>query len=155
MVRDIGGECERGHVIVCGVNSGLYSPLAADCHAEANAVAESAAFGWSLLDATCYVSKTPCRNCFSLLAVAGVARIVMPNAYPGSRGKQDMSQDWVARELGMECTVVRCTEERISRRERLARETRDWERIRGVREQKKMEPEERARYNLQMFSEDA
>nr|ADD95862.1 hypothetical protein [uncultured organism MedDCM-OCT-S12-C54] len=132
-VRD-GAAKDQGSVIVCGVNSGLYSPLKADCHAEANAIAESAASGWPLRGATCYVSKPPCNHCFSLLAVSGIARIVSAGPF-GAVGS--VKQELVAQQLGIECSVVRCTDERRERRERLSSAVRDWDRVATIRERKK------------------
>ena len=101
-VEDGAAKRQQGKVLVCGVNSwfyrceyacargveinlttktacSVYSPERADCHAEANAIAESAAHGLALHGASCYVSKPPCRRCFTLLAVAGIAHIVSPD----------------------------------------------------------------------------
>ncbi len=45
------------------------------CHAEANAVANAARAGTSLLGCTAYISLPPCSNCALLLAQAGIVRI--------------------------------------------------------------------------------
>ena len=148
----------QGRIIAVGVNSGLYSHSAADCHAEANVVAESAGLGWPLRGSTCYVSKPPCNQCFSLLSVVGVARIVTPGGPPDYTSKKScvLGQSTVAAELGIEYVVVPCSTERIERRERLAAENRDWDRVYALRERKSAHGSqiELAMANLRSFSAD-
>lgn len=149
---------QSGDVIVCGVNTGLFTPMQADCHAEANAVAESATHGWALRGATAYVSKPPCDRCFALLAVNGVARIVTTPAAAADHqpSKWASAQSSVERELGIVRCHVPCTDERRERRERLAAGVRDWERVRWLRHVRSVaavDPDAGRRLNLLSFSE--
>ena len=50
-------------------------------HAEQNALAQAARRGVSILDATVYVSMTPCRTCAMLLINSGIVRIVAEKKY--------------------------------------------------------------------------
>lgn len=50
-------------------------------HAEANAVADAARRGVSLLGSTAYVTALPCWNCFKLLVQAGIKRVVYDEPY--------------------------------------------------------------------------
>ena len=50
-------------------------------HAETNAITQAARNGVEVRGATVYVTATPCRACFSLLANSGVCRIVVGEAY--------------------------------------------------------------------------
>jgi len=50
-------------------------------HAERNAVANAARAGVSTMDATAYVTHTPCWDCIKHLAAAGVKRIVYRMEY--------------------------------------------------------------------------
>jgi deoxycytidylate deaminase len=45
-------------------------------HAEENAIANASALGVSTSGATCFVTHSPCWNCFRLLAQAGLKEIV-------------------------------------------------------------------------------
>lgn len=50
-------------------------------HAEANAVAQSAARGAAVAGATLYVTTYPCFTCFKLVANAGIRRVVYASEY--------------------------------------------------------------------------
>jgi dCMP deaminase len=50
-------------------------------HAEANAVAQAAKTGTNVAGATCYVTASPCFNCFKQLVGAGIKRIVCGEFY--------------------------------------------------------------------------
>lgn len=119
-----------GHVLICGANSWLLRPDASDCHAEANAIAESAALGLCLAGATCYVSKEPCKDCFKLLAIAGIKRIVAPGPMESRLQKHVIG-------LGISEVVVNDTKKRKERRERLASKVRDWAQVYQLRYEKK------------------
>merc|ERR1711985_147451 len=82
---------KQGKVLASGVNccltefkrmghgkTGKFGRLGPDCHAEANAVAESAMLGTPLLGASCYVTMPPCLTCYTLLAASGIREIIMP-----------------------------------------------------------------------------
>ena len=151
-------RAQSGEIVVCGVNSGLFVPMQADCHAEANAIAESAAHGWPLRGATAFVSKPPCDRCFALLAVVGVARIVTTpvSATDHQACAKASAQGAVEREVGIARCHVPCTDERRERRERLAAGGRDWERVRWLRRVRSIaaaDPAAGRRLNLQGFSE--
>lgn len=50
-------------------------------HAEVNAVVAAAAVGTPTQEADCYVTASPCWNCFKLLGNAGIRRIVYGEQY--------------------------------------------------------------------------
>ena len=103
---------QLGEVLLCTINSPLFGAHRSDCHAEANAIAASAARGFALRGVSCYVTRAPCVNCYKLLASAGIARIIAPNAMDSSDCVASAS------ELGIECIAVRDSDERAQRRER-------------------------------------
>lgn len=53
-------------------------------HAEANAIAQAARFGHSVLGATLYCTLAPCLICFKLLVAAGINRILYEASYDES-----------------------------------------------------------------------
>lgn len=54
-------------------------------HAEANALVQAARHGVRIEGADCYVTASPCWECFKLLANAGVKRIVFGEFYRDER----------------------------------------------------------------------
>jgi dCMP deaminase len=68
----------------------------ATIHAEANAIIQAARNGVGIEGATCYVTSSPCWNCFKMLANCGIVRIVYGEFY-----RDDRIRD-VARRLGVE-----------------------------------------------------
>ncbi|MCS7182867.1 MAG: dCMP deaminase family protein [Thermoanaerobaculum sp.] len=54
-------------------------------HAEANALIQAARHGVRIEGADCYVTASPCWECFKLLANAGVRRIVFAEFYRDER----------------------------------------------------------------------
>jgi dCMP deaminase len=72
----------------------------ATIHAEANAVIQAARNGVMINDAQCYVTASPCWNCFKILSNAGVRRIVYGEFY------RDQRVFDVARELGIDLSQV-------------------------------------------------
>lgn len=54
-------------------------------HAEANALVQAARHGVRIEGADCYVTASPCWECFKLLANAGVKRIVFGEFYRDGR----------------------------------------------------------------------
>ncbi len=54
-------------------------------HAEANALIQAARHGVRIEGADCYVTASPCWECFKLLANAGVRRIVFGEFYRDER----------------------------------------------------------------------
>lgn len=54
-------------------------------HAEANALIQAARHGVRIEGAHCYVTASPCWDCFKLLANAGVTRIVFAEFYREQR----------------------------------------------------------------------
>ena len=128
---DNGEQRTQGTYVIGGTNSSLFGrPGQSDCHAEANAVAESAAKGLSLQGAAAYVSKPPCKQCYSLLAVAGIARIITPSP-------MDPRQSEHAALLGIREYILENSVDRTERRERLAAGSRDMDRVRALREEKR------------------
>jgi dCMP deaminase len=57
----------------------------ATIHAEANAIIQAAKNGVNIDRATCYVTASPCWNCFKQLANAGVVRICFGEFYRDNR----------------------------------------------------------------------
>ncbi|HEY4243862.1 MAG TPA: cytidine/deoxycytidylate deaminase family protein [Kofleriaceae bacterium] len=57
----------------------------ATIHAEANAIIQAARNGVNIDGATCYVTASPCWNCFKQLANAGVVRICYGEFYRDER----------------------------------------------------------------------
>lgn len=57
----------------------------ATIHAEANAIIQAARNGVMLDGAECYVTASPCWNCFKMLANTGVRRIVYGEFYRDAR----------------------------------------------------------------------
>ena len=57
----------------------------ATIHAEANAIIQAAKNGVMIDFGTCYVTASPCWNCFKQLANAGVKRIVFGEFYRDER----------------------------------------------------------------------
>ncbi len=137
-----GGACKSsaaiGDVTLCTINSPLFGAFRSDCHAEANAVAASAASGLPLSGSSCYVSRAPCLACYKLLASAGVKRIIAPQPLD--------SPDCIASALalGIETVALRDTAERASRREALGRDNEDMARVRELREERKRLRKERS-----------
>jgi dCMP deaminase len=54
-------------------------------HAEINAIAQAAKNGTTVNGATCYVTSSPCWNCFKTLANAGIKQIKYKNFYRDDR----------------------------------------------------------------------
>ena len=130
-----GGETaaseQVGCIALCTINTALFGAHRSDCHAEANAVAESAARGLPLRGLSCYVTRAPCTACYKLLASAGVRRIVAPQALD--------SPDCIASAtvLDIECRVVQDSDARAACRRSLGTRHEDMERVRALREERK------------------
>jgi dCMP deaminase len=72
-------------------------------HAEANALIQAARHGVRIEGADCYVTASPCWECFKLLANAGVKRIVFGEFYRDQRIWEFAEQAGIELvELGME-----------------------------------------------------
>ena len=69
---DVGHMMEDGHCV-------------ATIHAEANAIIQAAKNGVMIDGSTCYVTASPCWNCFKQLANAGCARICFGEFYRDNR----------------------------------------------------------------------
>ena len=120
-----------GNVVLCTINSSLFGLHRSDCHAEANAVAESARRGQSLRGLSCYVTRAPCVNCYKLLATAGICRIVSPQdlVSPDCKASADT--------LGIESVIIKDSEARDARRRHLGNSNEDMDRVRALREERK------------------
>ena len=68
----------------------------ATIHAESNAILQAAKNGVIIDGATCYVTASPCWNCFKAIANAGIRRVVFGEFYRDERIFD------AARQLGME-----------------------------------------------------
>jgi dCMP deaminase len=84
---DVGHMMEDGHCV-------------ATIHAEANAIIQAARNGVNIDTATCYVTASPCWNCFKQLANAGIVRIAFGEFYRDDRIFE------VARQIGLELVHV-------------------------------------------------
>lgn len=69
---DVGHMMQDGHCV-------------ATIHAEANAIIQAARTGANIDQATCYVTASPCWNCFKQLANAGIRRICYGEFYRDER----------------------------------------------------------------------
>jgi dCMP deaminase len=69
---------DRGYCIrkKLGIESGTRFEVCYALHAEQNALLQAARYGISLEDATLYVLRKPCINCFKMLINSGIKRIV-------------------------------------------------------------------------------
>ncbi|KAG5175932.1 hypothetical protein JKP88DRAFT_336946, partial [Tribonema minus] len=138
--QSLGQVC--GNVIIATTNNELLRKRASDRHAEANAVALCAAKGIALEGASAYVIIPPCKNCYTLLATAGIRRIVTRAVtseradYEDKRFPPDMLQS--IEDLDIDLVKVVDTEQRIRRREKLGRDNEDWARVRDLRADKRM-----------------
>lgn len=84
---DVGHMMEDGHCV-------------ATIHAEANAIIQAARNGVNIDTATCYITASPCWNCFKQLANAGIVRIAYGEFYRDDRIFE------VARQIGLELVHV-------------------------------------------------
>jgi len=84
---DVGHMMEDGHCV-------------ATIHAEANAIIQAARSGVNIDGASCYVTASPCWNCFKQLANAGIVRIVYGEFYRDERIFE------VARQIAIELVHV-------------------------------------------------
>jgi dCMP deaminase len=66
--EDVGCKVVKGHCI-------------RTIHAETNAILQAAKNGANINGATCYVTHSPCLNCFKNLLNAGIVEIVWSNKY--------------------------------------------------------------------------
>lgn len=62
-------------------------------HAEGNAIANAAATGRSLIDATIYVTLPPCADCAKLIIQSGIGKVVCPS--PDTRDER-WAESWEA-----------------------------------------------------------
>ena len=115
-------------IIVRVVNSALLKPLFSDCHAEANAISVCAATGTKLgQDVTCYVTKAPCTECFKLLTMARIGRIVCPENYTSIQVER------CAKRTNVEWVHLRNSKEDMKKRDEDAAQFEDRERIEALR----------------------
>ena len=80
---------EVGHMMVDG-------HCVATIHAESNAILQAAKNGVIIDGATCYVTASPCWNCFKQIANTGLRRIVYGEFY------RDIRIFEIAKRLGIE-----------------------------------------------------
>ena len=64
---------------ICEDENGVTKPYV--LHAEANAISKSAKSGNSALDATLYVTASPCLECAKLIIQSGIRRVVYRDEY--------------------------------------------------------------------------
>jgi len=83
-------------VVLAAINTSLFlDKLSSDVHAEANAVAEAARCGLPLRETSVYVTMPPCKNCYKLLAAAGVRRVVSRRALCSPEALRHMTQEGI------------------------------------------------------------
>ncbi|MCC6808474.1 MAG: cytidine/deoxycytidylate deaminase family protein [Deltaproteobacteria bacterium] len=70
--NDVGCMIENGHCV-------------ATVHAEQNAILHAARHGVNIDGATCYVTASPCWNCFKSIANSGLVRVVYGEFYRDER----------------------------------------------------------------------
>jgi dCMP deaminase len=70
--QDVGCMIENGHCV-------------ATVHAEQNAILHAARHGVNIDGATCYVTASPCWNCFKSIANSGLVRVVYGEFYRDER----------------------------------------------------------------------
>ncbi|KAJ1452205.1 cytidine deaminase-like protein, partial [Pelagophyceae sp. CCMP2097] len=68
----------RGEIIAMSINCALFGAARSDVHAEAavHGPCQRRPIPKTLAGASIYVTKAPCINCYKLIAVAGIKRIV-------------------------------------------------------------------------------
>jgi deoxycytidylate deaminase len=145
-----------GTVVLRTINTPLFKVRTSDCHAEANAVAESARRGlaWrsptttTTTDATisdgssgdavscgamtCYVTRAPCAMCFKLIASAGVNRICSPRAMDSVDALAACAR------LGIESVAVTDSPRRATFRNDVGAAHTDMAAVRALREERKV-----------------
>ena len=124
-------EASDTRIICRSINTALTEAFHSQCHAEANAVAACAAAGIPLRGASCYVTRAPCKECFRLLAMSQVARIICPqkpNSPVASKGSEMLNMEWV-------CLVEDSAKKTLRDEEAIGYE--DAGRIKALREKRK------------------
>ena len=120
-----------GDIVLSTINSSLLGPYRSDNHAEANAVTECAVRGVSSRGTSVYVTRSPCKACYNLLASAGICRIISPQPLDSPDTTASASA------MGIEVVVLRDTDARAKRRNHLGSSGEDMERVRALREERK------------------
>lgn len=80
-------------------------------HAERNAVANAARAGVSTLNATAYVTHTPCWDCVKHLVAAGVKSIIYDCEYPNAGSTHPPNIKDILRLAGVELKMIAVSEE--------------------------------------------
>lgn len=133
-------------VLVSTTNTGLFGKYRSDVHAEANAMSHFAKCGHlgvqqkgGVQVTSCYVTRAPCSNCYSLIASAGIRRIVCPQNYTSRRVELS------AKHLKIEWVVVRDNAATRNARDQDALRFEDKSRIQAMRlARKEMKKQKRA-----------
>lgn len=79
---------------IMNIPSGTQREICYGLCAEQYAIAFAAKYGKSTKDATIYVTKHPCRICESLIAEAGIMKVVYCEGYPDVFPKWDVLKDY-------------------------------------------------------------
>ena len=118
--------------IVCqSVNTACLESFHSDSHAEANGVAACAAHGVSLSGTSCYVTRAPCSECFKLLCMARVSRIVCPQGPSSERCAEKVDA------LGIEWVCLQDNKAAAQARDKECAAFEDWERVAALRKERK------------------
>jgi dCMP deaminase len=75
-----------------GIPPGERHELCRGIHAEQNAIVQGAAFGVSIQGATLYCTHFPCILCTKMLINAGIARLVIHEAYPDDLSREMLKE---------------------------------------------------------------
>ncbi|KAJ8612153.1 hypothetical protein CTAYLR_002475 [Chrysophaeum taylorii] len=118
-------------VLVESCNAPLFGEARSDVHAEASAICDAARRGVRLEGASLYVTRAPCSRCYRLIAFAGIAKIVAPNAMDDKEARS-------SRALGIDYRVLKDDEVRAAWRRNLAEQYRDDDAIRRGRARRKL-----------------
>lgn len=130
-------------IVIEAINSPLYGEGRSDVHAEASAICGAARLGLSLEGCSLYVTRAPCSRCYSLIAFAGISRIIAPSQME----RKDLES---AELLGIEFKYLRDDDERFAWRTKLTEAHRDDDAIQAARERRKLIREQRRLHKLKI-----
>ena len=121
-----------GEVIGQAINCALFGYARSDVHAEAALISDAARRGVAVEGATLYVTRAPCTQCYKLVAVSGIRRVVAPTAMLAPECNAS------AESLGIDCVVLKDSDERRLCRDEAVEAFRDDDAIKAAREKRKL-----------------
>lgn len=126
-------EHDEKNILICTINTSLFgNKCRSDVHAEANAISEAARCGFSLNNSTCYITKTPCKNCYKLLQGSGINRIVTRTNPDSEEILENMKEN------NIECITMKDTIESTIYIDNLAKDHQDIDLIKAQRVKRKL-----------------